>query len=292
QPTCRLLVAPAMNREMWEKPATQRNVARLRADGVHVLGPAEGEQACGETGLGRMLEPGEIADAILRQQVGARRLIGLHAMVTAGPTFEPIDPVRGITNRSSGRMGYAIAKCLIDEGAQVTLVSGPTGLTPPDGAKFVGIETSSQMFEAVNSNLEDVQLFFSVAAVADYTPTSPNQQKMKKAEASLNLKLKPTQDILATVAARRHPPFCVGFAAESENIVEYASKKREKKKIPVIVANHAPSAIGSAENEVTIIDASGIHPVARATKGEIAWKIVDHVVKLYQKTSKTKKKTG
>jgi phosphopantothenoylcysteine decarboxylase / phosphopantothenate---cysteine ligase len=204
------------------------------------------------------------------------------AVVTAGPTIEAIDPVRSITNASSGKMGYAIAEALRDAGAIVTLISGPTALTPPSGVKTIQVKSSSAMLEAVNSNITDVDLLFAVAAVADYTPAAPQTQKMKKTQESLTITLVPTVDILATVAARKDAPFCVGFAAESENVVEYAAKKRQNKQIPMIVANHAISAIGADTNSVTIIDDSGQTSLPTAPKAVIARKIVEHAANLYQ----------
>lgn len=285
QPTCSLLVAPAMNLEMWENPATQRNIAQLRDDGVTILGPGSGDQACGEIGMGRMLE----ADALFAEVEALYRpksLTGVRALVTAGPTFEPIDPVRGITNRSSGKMGYAIARALIEAGADVVLITGPTEIKPPVGARKVSIQTASQMLGAVRDNLSDVDMFFAVAAVADYTPTSPKQQKIKKSPGSMSIELVATTDILAWVAAQRNPPFCVGFAAESENVVEYARKKRQKKGIPMIVANLAISAIGSDLNEVTILDADGKHHVPQASKAHIAQTIVAHAAQLFSKSTR------
>ena len=279
QPTCALLVAPAMNREMWENPATQRNIARLIADGVIVLGPDRGDQACGETGMGRMLEPAALLAAVQNLSV-PKTLAGKHALVTAGPTFEPIDPVRGITNSSSGKMGYAIAQALIDAGASVTLVSGPTNIAEPLCEKIVRVSTALQMFEAVKCNLTDVDVFFSVAAVADYTPATPQVHKMKKMAEKLTIALVPTADILAWVAAQTHPPFCVGFAAESENIAENARKKRLNKGIPLIIANSASAAIGADDNEITLIDESGEYPLPKGPKIEIARVIVDHVAKM------------
>lgn len=285
QPTCPLLVAPAMNREMWENAATQRNVARLREDGIKVIGPAAGDQACGETGLGRMVEPPDLLREVLQLldvHAPPAMLAGTRALVTAGPTFEPIDPVRGLTNRSTGKMGYAITQSLLRQGAQVTLVSGPTHLPPPAGCKMVRIETASQMFDAVRRSLTDVDLFFSVAAVADYAPATASDEKIKKTAVDLTLQLKPTTDILAWVAAQPNAPLCVGFAAESHNVVEYAAKKREKKGIAMIVANHAPSAIGADDNEVTIVDASGQIALPRQSKAELADRIVSHAVALFQ----------
>ena len=279
--TCALLVAPAMNREMWENRATQRNIARLIADGVIVLGPNEGDQACGETGLGRMLEPDALLAAV--QSLNApKSLSGKHALVTAGPTFEPIDPVRGITNSSSGKMGYAIAQALIAAGARVTLVTGPASIVPPADAKLVKVSSASQMFDEVKANFADVDVFFSVAAVSDYTPATPQLQKIKKTTDKMTIELVPTVDILAWVASQPSPPFCVGFAAESENVVENARKKREKKKIPMIVANLASSAIGSDDNEITILDAEGAHAFPKGSKAEIADVIVAHAAKLLE----------
>ena len=277
--TCVLLVAPAMNREMWENPATQRNIARLIEDGVIVLGPDEGDQACGETGLGRMLEPEALLAAV--QSLNApKSLTGKHALVTAGPTFEPIDPVRGITNSSSGKMGYAIVQALLDAGARVTLVSGPTSIVPPVSAKLLRVSSASQMFDAVKATFSDVDVFFSVAAVADYTPATAHTQKIKKTTGKLTIELVPTVDILAWAAAQRRAPFCVGFAAESDNVVEYARKKRENKKIPMIVANLAPAAIGADDNQITILDDVGEYPIPKGPKTEIARVIVAHAAKL------------
>ncbi len=281
---CPLMLAPAMNREMWENPATQRNVARLRGDGVIILGPDAGEQACGETGLGRMLEPaillGEIETFFASKSL-FKPLAGITALVTAGPTFEAIDPVRGITNSSSGKMGYAVAEALRDAGAIVTLVTGPTSLPAPSNTNTIQVKTASEMLDAVMHKISDVKLFFAVAAVADYTPIISHLQKMKKSSDSLTLELKSTVDILATVAALPRPPFCIGFAAESENVIEYARKKRQAKRIPVIVANLATEAIGANDNEVTIIDDAGEHPIPKAGKTKIANDIVTHVTKLY-----------
>lgn len=290
-PQCPLILAPAMNREMWDQPATQRNVQTLLADGLTLLGPAPGNQACGETGMGRMLEPADIFSTVMAalaaksktplSTVVSKPLSLRKAVVTAGPTFEAIDPVRGITNSSSGKMGYAIAEALRNAGAEVTLVSGPTALLQPTGMAVIQVKSASQMLDAVNGVLAGVDLFFAVAAVSDYTPADPKTQKMKKTAANMPLTLVPTVDILASVAARPNAPFCIGFAAECENIVEYASKKRQNKRIPMIVANDASLAIGSDDNAVTIIDASGEYPLARAGKAEIAQKVVAHATKLY-----------
>ena len=276
---CPLLVAPAMNREMWDNVATQRNVATLRGDGVTILGPAAGDQACGEVGMGRMLEPEEIIDAVLAF-LAPKKLAGRKVVVTAGPTFEAIDTVRGITNQSSGKMGYAIAEACATLGAEVTLISGPAAIAAPTAAHFVYVTSAAEMATAVKAHIADADYFFSVAAVADYTPVATSNRKLKKGSEPMELKLKPTEDILAMVAAMPKGPFCVGFAAESENLADYAQAKRARKKIPMIVANLVQHTIGKEENEVTIYDDQGAHPLARAPKSKIAHGIVAHALKL------------
>ena len=278
---CPLLIAPAMNVEMWENAATQRNIATLRADGVAILGPAAGDQACGEVGMGRMLEAEELLQAIL-SFLAPKRLAGRKVLVTAGPTFEAIDTVRGITNLSSGKMGYAIAETAAALGADVTLISGPTALAPPAQAHFVYVTTAAEMFNAVKAHVAGTDYFFSVAAVADYTPVTPSGRKLKKSAEPMEIRLKPTEDILAHVAALANAPFCVGFAAESENLADYAQAKRVKKKIPMIVANLVQHTIGKEENEVTIYDDAGAHALARAAKSKIAHGIVDHAIRLHE----------
>ncbi len=277
---CPLLVAPAMNREMWDNPATQRNLHVLRADGVAVLGPAAGEQACGETGMGRLLEPEELLHAILAF-LSPKRLAGRRVLVTAGPTFEAIDTVRGFTNQSSGKMGYALAEAAAALGADVTLVSGPTLLAPPANTHFVYVTSAAEMLNAVNAHASSADFFFSVAAVADYTPEVASTRKIKKSGAPLEIKLKPTVDILAQVAKMPGGPFCVGFAAESENLAEYAQAKRKAKNLPMIVANLVQHTIGREENEVTIYDDDGAHPVARALKSRVAHAILEHAIALF-----------
>ncbi|MEO7744493.1 MAG: bifunctional phosphopantothenoylcysteine decarboxylase/phosphopantothenate--cysteine ligase CoaBC [Usitatibacter sp.] len=276
---CPLLVAPAMNREMWDNPATMRNVATLRADGVTVLGPAAGDQACGEVGMGRMLEPEELLEAVLAF-LAPKRLAGRKVIVTAGPTFEAIDTVRGITNLSSGKMGYAIADAAASQGAEVTLISGPSALTPPAAAHFVYVTSAAEMATAVKAHVAEADYFFSVAAVADYTPVATSKSKLKKTGEPMELKLKPTEDILAYVATLPDGPFCVGFAAESENLAAYAQAKRARKKIPMIVANLVQHTIGKEENEVTIYDDHGAHALVRAPKSKIAHGILAHALRL------------
>lgn len=277
---CPLLVAPAMNREMWENPATQRNVAQLAADGVAILGPASGEQACGETGMGRMLEP-ELLAAALQGYSQAKLLAGRRVLLTAGPTVEAIDPVRAITNASSGKMGYALAQAALDAGARVTLISGPVNLAAPHGAHLVRVQSAQEMLAAVEAEVAHCDIFVAVAAVADYRPASPRTQKIKKDGAPLTLELVPNPDILASVAARPDAPFCVGFAAESENLFENAEAKRRRKKLPLLVANLAQTAIGADDNEVVLFDDAGPHPLRRAAKASLAKDIVAHLSKLY-----------
>ncbi len=278
---CPLAIAPAMNRQMWEHPATQRNVARLRDDGVILLGPASGDQACGEVGQGRMLEPEELAahvTALLRP----KRLQGVRVLVTAGPTFEAIDPVRGITNRSSGRMGYAVAQAALEAGADVTLVSGPTALTPPAGARTIHVVSSQDMFEAVQANVADAQIFVSVAAVADYRVRNASERKIKKSNQPLTLELEPTVDILQAVASRPSPPFCVGFAAESHDLDKHAQDKRIRKKLPLLAANVAQEAIGAEDNALILFDDQGRHALPRGPKLAQARALVDHMIQLYR----------
>jgi phosphopantothenoylcysteine decarboxylase/phosphopantothenate--cysteine ligase len=284
---CPLLVAPAMNRQMWQNKATQRNVAQLERDGVTILGPASGDQACGETGMGRMLEAEQIYEAVT-SFLEPKLLAGKHVLITAGPTFEAIDPVRGITNRSSGKMGYSIARAALAAGAEVTLVTGPVSLEAPAAARLVRVESANEMFEAVKKHAKSADIFIGVAAVADYRVDKSSKQKIKKTSADLHLTLVPNPDILAWVAALPKPPYCVGFAAESQKLHEFADAKRRRKKVPLMVANLAQHAIGADDNEITLLDDSGTHTLPRAPKPEIARQLVTYVAKLY-KSRKTKK---
>ncbi len=273
---CRLFVAPAMNRQMWHNAATQRNVARLAQDGVAILGPDSGEQACGEVGDGRMLEPEAIFDAIVAA-LQPKVLAGKRVLVTAGPTFEAIDPVRGITNTSSGKMGYAIAQAAAEAGAQVTMVSGPTALATPAGVERVDVGSAQQMASAVIARVPTCDLFIAVAAVADYTPASVSERKLKKSGAPLTIELKPTVDILATVAAAVGAPYCVGFAAESHDVLAHAEDKRKRKKLPLIVANRAQDAFGADDNAVTLLDDAGAHPLPAMDKLALARTLVREI---------------
>lgn len=277
---CPLIVAPAMNRQMWEHPATQRNIAQLKRDGVTVLGPDAGDQACGETGMGRMLEAGELAETI-SALLEPKTLNGKHVLMTAGPTFEPIDAVRGITNRSSGKMGYALARAAIAAGANVTLVSGPVSLAAPAGAIVQRVQTAAEMFDAVKKHVAKADIFIGVAAVADYRVSAPRRHKIKKTEEDgLTLDFVPNPDILGWVASRPKPPFCVGFAAESRNLDAYADEKRRRKKVKLMIANLAQSAIGADDNEVSLLDDAGTHRLPRAPKTVVARQIVAHIAAL------------
>ena len=277
---CPLLVAPAMNRQMWENPATRRNVATLRGDGVIIFGPASGDQACGETGLGRMLEADEIV-AELIAHFQPKLLQGKKVLLTAGPTFEAIDPVRGITNLSSGKMGFAIARAAQEAGAEVTLITGPVSLATPNGVSRIDVTSALDMREAVMQRVVGQDVFIGVAAVADYRPKAPAEQKIKKtasAPAAIELELNP--DILAEVAALPAPPFCVGFAAETQNLAEYAERKRVTKKIPLIVGNLIQDGFGGDANTVILFDADGQHPLAPAPKLELARQLVARIAQL------------
>jgi phosphopantothenoylcysteine decarboxylase/phosphopantothenate--cysteine ligase len=279
---CPLLVAPAMNRQMWENPATQRNMMQLKNDGIKILGPASGEQACGEVGDGRMLEATELFDD-LAAFLQTKTLAGKHVLLTAGPTFEPIDPVRGLTNSSSGKMGFALARACVEAGADVTLIAGPVMLATPRGARRIDVQTAAQMREVALANLPGQDVFISVAAVADYRPTMMSLQKIKKGSDSFTLMLEPTTDILAEIAARPDAPLCVGFAAESHDLATYAESKRVSKKLALVVGNLVQDGLGTDTNRVILFDASGAHPLPLADKTDVARGIVAHLVALLEK---------
>jgi phosphopantothenoylcysteine decarboxylase/phosphopantothenate--cysteine ligase len=255
---CPLLVAPAMNREMWLHPATQRNVAQIKADGAIILGPAEGDQACGETGSGRMLEPHELlAEVIAFFQ--PKPLRGKRVLLTAGPTSEKIDPIRVITNRSSGKMGYAIAQAAREAGAEVVLVSGPTALPAPYGVMRIDVDSAAQMHAAVMNEARSADVFISVAAVADWRVVNASDSKLKKQAdgKAPKLEFEPNPDILAEVARMSSGPYCVGFAAETENLLEYAESKRKRKGVPLLVGNLAQQAMNADETELVLFDDAG-----------------------------------
>lgn len=278
---CPLLVAPAMNKQMWSNPATQRNVQQLAADDIAILGPDSGLQACGEEGMGRMLEPAELADEIVAG-FQPKLLADVKLLMTAGPTYEAIDVVRGITNRSSGKMGYAIAQAAREMGARVTLVSGPVALISPVGVEHISVNSAQEMYDAVNRRAGDANIFIGVAAVADYRVVHPAEQKIKKSAAPMMLELIANPDILADIAGLPNPPFCVGFAAESERLAEYAEQKRRAKKLPLLVGNLAQQAIGSDDNELILFDDDGSHPLPRADKLTLARLLMQHIAQRYK----------
>jgi phosphopantothenoylcysteine decarboxylase/phosphopantothenate--cysteine ligase len=273
---CPLLLAPAMNVEMWENAATQRNLRLLQQDGVLVAGPAAGDQACGEVGMGRMLEPAELLSEI-GNLFQPQLLAGRRVLVTAGPTEEPVDPVRVLTNSSSGKMGYAIARAAREAGAEVTLISGPVALATPAGVARVDVRTAAEMFEAVKQAVKASDVFISVAAVADYRVKNRAAQKMKKGNGGLSLELEENPDILSWVAALPNGPFCVGFAAESEKLAQHAKEKRLKKRVPLMAANLAQEALGGDDSSITLYDERGEHPLGRAPKLQLARRLLEHL---------------
>jgi phosphopantothenoylcysteine decarboxylase/phosphopantothenate--cysteine ligase len=277
---CPLVVAPAMNLQMWAHPATQRNVARLREDGVTVLGPGSGDQACGETGDGRMLEAEELAEAMEAFFV-PKRLAGRRVLLTAGPTFEPIDPVRGITNLSSGRMGFAVARACRQAGADVVVVAGPSAQPTPMGVRRIDVTTAEQMHRAVLGQLDAgrFDVFVAVAAVADWRVANYSASKLKKSEggAPPALAFAQNPDILATVARRPDAPWCVGFAAESEDLEANGAAKREKKGVPLLVGNIGHETFGRDENELLLIDETGSRRLPRASKDSLAAELVAEI---------------
>ena len=277
---CALLVAPAMNREMWSHPATQRNVAQVVADGALLLGPGHGAQACGETGDGRMLEPEELRYAVIAF-FQPKVLQGRHVLVTAGPTFEALDPVRGITNLSSGKMGFAIARAAAEAGAAVTLVAGPVHLPTPAGVQRLDVRSALQMHEAVMAAAPGQDIFIATAAVADWRPLAAADQKIKKDGSGQVPAFKMTEnpDILAAVARLPppHRPYCVGFAAESQDVVRHAREKRLRKGVPLIVANHGPATFGQDDNALVLVDETGETEVPRADKLTLARGLVAEI---------------
>jgi phosphopantothenoylcysteine decarboxylase / phosphopantothenate---cysteine ligase len=276
-----LLVAPAMNREMWSNPSTQRNIAQAMSDQIVFAGPGNGDQACGETGDGRMLEAEDIAEHV-ESLLTAKSMLGLKVLITAGPTFEPIDPVRGITNLSSGKQGFAIAKACRNAGAQVTLVAGPSPLPDPTSIKTIRIQTALQMHDAVLSELTvKHDVFIAVAAVADWRVANTSQTKIKKnAQGDApRLQFETNPDILATVAKLANAPYCVGFAAESEDLLANGQAKRLRKGIPLLVANIGHTTFGKDDNELMLIDVSGHTTLPKASKAALAETLVTEIVK-------------
>lgn len=282
---CPLLLAPAMNWQMWDNAPNQRNVAQLKADGVAILGPGSGEQACGEVGDGRMLEP---EDILMRLEAALRPkpLAGKRVLLTAGPTFERIDAVRGITNSSSGKMGFAVARAVWEAGAEVVIVAGETPLATPPDCRRIDVQSAQQMLAAVELEVPHADIFISVAAVADYYVLNQSEHKIKKDAHILTLELAPNPDILASVACAPNPPFCVGFAAESENLLEYADAKRRRKQLPLLAANLVQQAMGADDNEVILLDDAGTHRLPRGPKLDVARQLVAHLAALYTHTRK------
>jgi phosphopantothenoylcysteine decarboxylase/phosphopantothenate--cysteine ligase len=281
-----ITVAPAMNRLMWANAATQANVAVLRSRGVTVLGPAEGDQACGETGPGRMLEPDAIVEAVVGGRIStatASTLAGRKVVVTAGPTRERIDPVRFITNRSSGKMGFAVAEAARDAGADVVIVSGPVNVATPAGVRRVDVESAAQMLQAVQAEIGDTDIFIASAAVSDYRAREVAEHKIKKTSEQLVLELARTPDILATVAAGAPRPFVVGFAAETQNVERNALTKLENKKLDMIAANQVGEglAFDCDDNALTVYWKDGRRELPRAPKCELAAALVEVIAERY-----------
>ena len=279
-----LLLAPAMNREMWAHPATQRNFAQAAADGAQVLDVGQGEQACGECGDGRMLEPEELIQDIAASLV-PKRLAGHKVLITAGPTFEALDPGRGLTNHSSGKMGFAIAAAARAAGAQVTLVAGPVHLPTPRGVQRINVQSARDMLIAVQSALEDVSIFIAAAAVADWRPADFSTKKIKKdgSGAVPSLAFVENPDILATVAnsdrAQQGQLYCVGFAAESDNLLAHASAKRVRKNVPLLVGNIGPATFGQDDNTLLLIDAHGSSALPRASKAQLGHALIAEIAR-------------
>ncbi len=277
-----LLIAPAMNREMWLHPATQRNMAQLTRDGAVLLGVGTGEQACGETGDGRMLEPAELVEDLIAQ-LSPKTLTGHHVLVTAGPTFEAIDPVRGITNLSSGKMGFAIARAAREAGAEVTLVAGPVHLPTPRGVTRVDVRSARDLLLAVERHVDAATVFIATAAVADWRPASAADQKIKKDGSGQvpALAFVENPDVLARVAqserARGGALYCVGFAAESEALVAHAQAKRARKGVPLLVGNIGPATFGRDDNQLLLVDADGVRELPHASKQTLARQLIAEI---------------
>jgi len=280
--TAPIKVAPAMNQQMWQAAATQENCLKLQQHGIALWGPASGVQACGEIGAGRMLEPAELVE-LLQTAFTPQQLATVKVMVTAGGTREAIDPVRFISNRSSGKMGYAVARAAQQTGAEVTLISGMVNLPPPRGVTTIMVETAQQMFDAVQQHVSQCDIFISAAAVADYRPVDIAAKKMKKQSDSLEIRLERTPDILAQVAALSPPPFTVGFAAETDNVVEYAREKLQRKKLNMIAANQVGQSLGfeQDDNALTVLWADGEQHLPRCSKVELAQQLIALIAQRY-----------
>jgi phosphopantothenoylcysteine decarboxylase/phosphopantothenate--cysteine ligase len=275
---CPLLLAPAMNREMWAHPATQRNLAQVAADGAVLLGVGSGAQACGEYGDGRMLEPDELLEDLVAF-FQPKALDGVSLLITAGPTFEAIDPVRGITNLSSGKMGFAVARAAREAGAAVTLVTGPVHLRTPRGVQRVDVTSAREMHDAVLARVRHARVFVATAAVADWRPAELSAAKIKKGGSKVppTFELAENPDILAAVAALPDAPYCVGFAAESHDLAKHAREKLERKRIPLVVGNLGPATFGRDDNALLLVDAAGERALARADKLSLARELVREI---------------
>lgn len=288
-----LIVAPAMNREMWAHAATQRNLAQVAADGAHVLGVGFGAQACGEVGDGRMLEPQDLLDDII-QALAPKPLQNRRVLITAGPTFEALDPVRGITNLSSGKMGFAIAAAAAAAGAAVTLVAGPVALPTPRGvAHLIDVRSAREMLTATLAAADDADVFIATAAVADWAPRQAQSQKIKKTPEQRTppvLDLVENPDILATVAASTRAQsgalYCVGFAAETEDLLTHGAAKRARKGVPLLAANLGPATFGLDDNALMLIDAHGTRELPRASKSILGWQLVEEIARRLSESPK------
>jgi phosphopantothenoylcysteine decarboxylase/phosphopantothenate--cysteine ligase len=278
-----IALAPAMNRVMWANAATQANVATLKSRGIHIWGPGEGDQACGETGAGRMLEPTQLAAFAVSAIAPSGPLAGKRVLLTAGPTRERIDPVRFISNRSSGKMGFAVAAAAREAGADVTIVSGPVNIATPPGVKRIEVESAADMLNAVMKNIDGVDIFVATAAVADYRPASPVESKIKKTSESMDLKMERTIDILATVAARTSRPFVVGFAAETDSVEQYARQKLLKKNLDMIAANEVghDKVFEKDDNALLVLWRDGRRELPHAPKVTLARDLVALIAERY-----------
>lgn len=282
-----IAVAPAMNQQMWQNAACEANMQTLADRGVHILGPDSGEQACGEVGPGRMLQPVDIAERV-GNLFQTSRLTGKKIMITAGPTWEALDPVRGITNHSSGMMGYALAQAAIEAGAEVTLVSGPTHIRKPDRANVIDTVSALDMHAAVMANIESQDIFIGVAAVADYRPVNSADEKIKKNADEMTITMVKNPDILADVANLEARPFCVGFAAETNNVVEYARGKLERKKLDLIAANHvggSETGFGTPDNAITLISKESVIELPKQSKAALARSLIEEISKSFSQQS-------
>jgi phosphopantothenoylcysteine decarboxylase/phosphopantothenate--cysteine ligase len=284
--TAPIVLAPAMNQAMWANAAVQANRATLEARGVRLLGPATGDQACGETGPGRMLEPAEIAAALLDEpgKLRFRPLAGLKVVITAGPTREPIDPVRYVTNRSSGKMGFAVAAAVREAGAEVVLVTGPVALPTPAAARRIDVETAEEMYRKVHDEIAGAQIFIGCAAVSDYRPRDAAEQKIKRSAPEMELKLVRSPDTLASVAALPRPPFTVGFAAETHDVATHARDKLERKRIDMIAANQVGPDCGfdRETNALTVYwPGGGEQALGEGGKPQLARRLVELIAERY-----------